>query len=87
LRVLQILLSNSVLVKKVTESKQDGMQRENSHIENFLGCRCDFLHFVLGGLCERVRRQAAGQREADKCTFKVPPVARALLAAKSLAAE
>ncbi len=35
----------------------------------------------------KVRRFVAAKIEAGECTFKVPPVTRALLAAKSLAAK
>jgi hypothetical protein len=56
------------------------------HIEDFLSCSGDFFHFMLDGLRMRVRRKMATRSEDGGGTFMVPPVTRALLAAKSLAA-
>ncbi len=83
-RVLEILLSNGVLGESDHRAKKH--RKGDSHIEDFLSCSGDFFHFMLDGLRMRVRRKMATRREDGGGTFMVPPVTRALLAAKSLAA-
>ncbi len=87
LLVLNVLLGDSVLMNMVKiVMRGANARREGSHFEDFLCSRGHFLHLSLHMLRKRMSLTVDATSCGARRTFKVPPVWRALLAAKASAA-